>query len=982
MHRLRLSSCFFLALVSAAYAQEPKAPEDPKAPAVLEGILGKDDEEFVRALNRSGFVDLANDVMAALNRSAGKSTDQALRSAMLQLEIGEGVAFREPDPLKKVDLLAAAIEAREGLITKHPGTVEAVELADALPDLYGSIGNLIITTIQDQGLTPETEKLRERGRAMFGRAVKQFEERLKAIEEERDKLESEDLDIDAIADARGKDEAEDPNAELEWQSMFASYNLIRTQYLRSLMYDADSFEKKTILESALDVLTEFQLDFGDQLLCYDAFVYEGLCLKEQGELDTALESFEASIRLREMYDKGSDGVYQMQPEAAAVVSSAVHQKALLLTEKGDFADVAAAAKDFFDTVPDAIRTPKGRAILSLQAEAFRSLGDQKEMEAAAKRLIEADPNGPGGKRGREILGEVTGGSNVTAADTMRYAEGAAQNGEFEGAVSRCQQVLILARGTPEEQELGARSCLLLGALYYGRGFVHEAVVVWDTGSDRYAKGKDAPECLWRAIYGYLALQSAEQRPFYKALARERMTALTKNFPDAPYASMAGLIEGRQLEAELEFARAADVYERIPAGSAGGSHEEGIYRAGDAWQKQAKKLFQAGKTNDAKEAVAKSEALLLKARPALEAAAAESLDLSFQKKMRESAFSARLSLADLYLLEGVNRAADVTGVLDGAEREFADDPGKISSIWARRSKALQSQGKLDEAMELLDEQIKEDPNARWIGASAGALGPVLDTKGTELRKSDPTSAEADRLWRKAARYYLLNVGAQIEGREAVRVKELEDVANRLFVFALHFNGVPEGVDSFVDWVPPEGRAGELLEETARVYEAVLPHTASYRMLINLARTLGFMGRWEDAASRYAELFEHESFADLGTKTIRQEALRAKPELIFAFAEWGLCEREAGMEKNDTSRLNRATAIYETLLAGTPKGSKLWWSSKYYQLRTIADRGDYTGADTGLRDLERGWNDFDEGKYGFKEKFQQLKEELSKKVFRNK
>jgi hypothetical protein len=36
-----------------------------------------------------------------------------------------------------------------------------------LPDLYGSIGNLITTAMQDQGLTADVEKLRERGRSMF-----------------------------------------------------------------------------------------------------------------------------------------------------------------------------------------------------------------------------------------------------------------------------------------------------------------------------------------------------------------------------------------------------------------------------------------------------------------------------------------------------------------------------------------------------------------------------------------------------------------------------------------------------------------------------------------------------------------------------------------------------------------------------------------------------------------------------------------------
>jgi tetratricopeptide (TPR) repeat protein len=958
MHRLRLSL-----YVSIAFALQAAA-QDQGGGRVLEGILGKDDEAFVLALKRSGFDDLAQEVLAALDKAAGKTPDQALRRAILQFQIDDGVIAKEADPLKRVDLLADSIDKREKLVAEHPDTQEALEIADGLPDLYGSIGNLITTAMQDQGLTADVEKLRERGRSMFARAVKKFEERVHALGEQAEKQNPDD----------------EPNEDFEWQCMLASYNLIRTQYLRSLLYDADSFEKKTILDNALDVLTDFQLDFADKLLCYDAFVYEGLCLKEKGDLDGAMSSFDAAIKVRDSYAKGNGGLYDMPAQAAGVVSSAVHQKMLLLTEKSAFAEAAEAARDFFATVPDAIHTPKGRAILSLQAEAYRSLGDQKQMEATARRLIEIDPNGPGGKRGREILGEVGGGSNLGAGQVMGFAEGAAANGEFEEAVARCQQVMILARGTSEATALGGRACLLLGALYAGHGWLHEAVVVWDSAADRYGEAKEAPECLWRAINGYLALQGQEQRPFYKALALERMAKLSKRYPDAPYASMAGLIEGRQLEAELKFAEAAAAYERIPEGSAGGSHEEGIYRAGDAYSQLARKLFQEGKTSEAKTAVGKSEALLLKARPALEAAASQTLDTSIQDKMRNYAFSARMSLAKLYLMEGVDRAAEVLPLLDGAEREFPADATKISTIWSLRSKALQAQGKLDEAMSLLDEQIKQDPDAKWIGASAGALAPILDTRGKELFKADPASEEAEKLWRKAASYYWLAVRAQIEGREAVRVQELEGVATRLLVFAMHFNGVPEGIESFVDWNRPEGRVDELFEQTARVYEAVLPLTPSYRTLINLARTFGFMARWEDAATRYAELFENEPFADLNLKTIRQEALKAKPELIFAFVEWGVCERQAGLEKNDSTRLIRATNIFETLAAGTSKGSKLWWTAKYYQLRTLTDRGEYKVADLGLRDMKRGWNDYDEGKYGFKDKFVELEAELSKKVFK--
>src|SRR5262245_8525777 len=287
-------------------------------------------------------------------------------------------------------------------------------------------------------------------------------------------------------------------------------------------------------------------------------------------------------------------------------------------------------------------------------------------------MIELDPRGPGGEKGRELLGAASSGS-LGGVDTYRLAESAARRGEVERAIGLCQQTMVLARGTTEEGKLGAQACLLLGALQAQRGWMHEAVVAWSGVMPRYAQGTEAPECLWRAANGYLALQAQERSPFYKEGAREMMTQLTARFPDHRYASMAAIIEGQQLEAEEEFQRAADVYTRIPAGSAG--HEESLYRAGNAWVGEMRKLQRESKQTDAKNAANKAEDLFKRARTSLEKAAGETLDLAAQERLRALAFNSRVGLANLYLTRGVDRAADVPALFEGAEREFSGDVAK-------------------------------------------------------------------------------------------------------------------------------------------------------------------------------------------------------------------------------------------------------------------------------------------------------------------
>jgi tetratricopeptide (TPR) repeat protein len=760
---------------------------------------------------------------------------------------------------------------------------------------------------------------------------------------------------------------------LDTERMINAYGLARTQYFRALLYPPDSVERKYILDEALKILLDFQLDYADQMLCFEGYIYEGLCHKALNDPEGALSSFDEAIRLREYYPE-ERGIYKVEPAAADTISSAVLQKMLLLSEQGDHAGAVALAEEYIASIPEPYEALKGKAVLAQEAEAFAALGDNERLTATAKRMLEIDPNGPLGRRGRELLGGGSSGS-LGAGEVLRLAE-SSYTSDPDKAIELFQQAMALTRGTADRANVGARAGYLIGALYSGRSQLHEAAVAWDTTADRFPEGKDAPECLWQAISTYLKLQSYERRPVYKDLAQARLAELTRRYPEHPRAAMAALIDGQQAEAEGDYKRAADVYERVPESSA--AYEEALYRAGNAWATMARTAFAEKQADVAKQAVSRAEKLFQKAREALEKASTETLEISSQERFRSLAFNARVGLANLYLEPDVARAGDVMGLFQRAESELGDDAGRMATVWELRFRALSEQKKLDEAMQLFDARMKENPNAPWLASGARLLAPILDARGSELRKADPKSAEADRLWRKAAANYLLAIKGQLEGREAVQLESLEGVADRLFIFALHFEGLPDTVESFVDYSgPPLG--GELLDATVRAYELILPLTPSYRTAIKLARTLGFLGRWEETAARYAELFERESFANLTTKTINQEAAASKPELLFALIEWGVSERTLGVERGDVQRLVRASSIFESMVMGTTVGSKLWWQAKFYQMQTLVDRGDYEVADVAMKSLRLTWEQLDENKYGLQERFKKLEEEIKKKVF---
>ncbi|MSR63962.1 MAG: hypothetical protein EXS08_16175 [Planctomycetes bacterium] len=935
--------CALLVLTSSAFAGD-------------ERILGRHDLEFARALVRSNYPDLAEELLSTVENGKSRSKDDQLLAQALRLELAEFAASADPDPVRQGAALEQVVKDMENFVSVHPGTGAADEVSDRLLELYRTFGERVAAMLLKEETKADAKKLRGAGEKMFERAIDSL------------KTERETLD-------KKRDELEEPDLEVERRAILVAYNLARAYYFHAQLLE-DEFLRSTRLKNCLEVLADIQLNWSDQLLCFEGYIYEGLCLKELKKPDEALLSFDYAIGLRKSYTEDgqpdSRGFYPVDDQAADIISSAVLQKMILLSEKGDDPGAIEAAKDFFATIPDAGRALKGLAILDQQAGTLKKLGDAKGVEAIAQRMIELDPRGSGGERGRELLGGAAEGS-LGAVDTYKLAEAAARRGEVERAIALCQQTMIAARGTASEADLGSQSVLLIGALFAGKEWLHEAVVAWSSVTQRYAKGKEAPECLWRAANGYLALQARERGSFYKDGAREAMSEISKRYPQHRYASMAAIIEGQQLESEEQFEKAADVYLRIPAGSAG--HEESQYRAGNAYAGQMRKLFKEQKPSEAKAAGNKAEEQFKKAREVLEKAAKDTLDVAAQERLRTLAFNARVGLANLYLTKGVDRAAQVSALFEGVEREFAGDDVKLSLARQLRLKALLSLGKIDEAAQLLDQLLKENPDAKGLSASASTLARAMDERGLALKGSN--SVESETMLRRAASYYVIAVRDQVQGVTAVRVDELEPIANRLFALALQFNGVPDSVESFVEWKATK-LDGTLLEVVARAYEALLAVSPSYRNNISLARVLGFLQRWEDATDGYARLFEREDFINLGTRTINTTTMTEKPELTPALLEWGMCEREIGVAKTAPERLSRASSIFEALVVGTREGSKNWWPAKFWQLQTMFDRGDYETGKIGIDSVERTNPDFDGGL--LKERFQRLSKEFDKRVKR--
>jgi tetratricopeptide (TPR) repeat protein len=951
MKRLSIAGCSLVVLCGLARAQTARS------------ILAKDNVGFGRDLYNAGFAELADRVCSALadaEKSGSIDPTEAISVKLLRLDLRLDAARREPDLIARKDLMKAVLKEKVAFIDEYTRTSAAQEARNELPETYRVLGETYTAALQKTQDPAIAATLRTEGQEIFTQAEGALKDRIETLK--------------AIV---GNPNA--PNvAWAEHQLMVAYYNLARTDYYHSLLFAKDDPKKPELLGVAVKAFLEFGLAYGDQLLNYEGLIYQGLCHRDLGKTSDALSDFSDAIALRETYEKSDVGVYEMPPEAADIVSSAFVQKILLMTELKDFAGSTAAAKDYLATTPDALLASQGLAVLAAEADAQLAGGDVAGAGETAQKLVDANPEGPWGRRGKEILGKAIDHIDIGGEGMLKIAMTLLTNGQYERVLDVCLQARASAKGSPKAADVGAESYYIAGYAYKQLGRLHEAAIAWDAAAEQYPTGEKAPDALWNAVLAYSDLHNQERRPFYEKRGDDRMRTLASKYPKSPYASQAKIVQGKKYEDEQKYLQAAEEYQGMQPGTAG--YEEGQYKAGKCYFLHARNLLASGKTEDAKNFFAKAEEWLKRTQTTIEKSLQNNLDPEVQARLGNWAFSARVTLAQLYLQPGVDRAAEVAPLLQDVEEKYKGDQGKLALTWGFRIQALQAQGQLQAAVDLLESLRAQNPDQSGLAAAAGVLARSLDAAGSKLFEKDAASKEGEEKWRKAAQYYMLSIRPALTDPALFKASDVADIANRLYAMGLHFNSVPG--DTFVGWTEKPKDTG-LWENAVTLYRAILDRAPDYRISVTLGRTLGLLGNWRESAEVFAKLFDSEKLFDSSGKRFNPSVLGAKPELVLAYLEWGVADRNAvtAEGKHDKASMARATGIFSSMVTNTEKDTgQLFWQARHEWIRCLIDQGDYEGADTAWRYIERTTNDFDQGKFGYKDKFKQLRTELDKKVFR--
>lgn len=954
MNRRVLTAALVVALPAYAAAQDASV------------LNKKDDIEFAKALVEKGYPDLAERLLAVIEKQGGSGAEAKATGELIRLDVAQDAALKLDDLVKRIEALDKVLSDKIKFADANKGTASAEDCRNRLPDLYGALIESINSAIRKEKDDKALDKLREKGEKLCTQA----EEAAKARE----------------AEAKANWEKDPENEDAKFAYEAASYNACRTLYLHTQLYTLGSGKRNETIETALKAYDEFELNVSDSIFNIYASIDTGNCLKDLGKPKEALDSLDRAIAARQSFgdkDKKTGRWPIGSRDITDIVAYGMFQKMLVLKDMKQQSEMIAVAEDYDATTPDSWETTSALNIYRELAEAKLAAGDTKACLDIAAKMQENDPNGVMGATGRDLKDRAGGGSfkdKLTTAETRIMAN------DYDRAFSLCREVISDTAGTPDAQEGGCMALLTIGFGYQKRGWFEEAALAYQTALDRFPKATGAAEALVRAIDCYSAAQRAGRRKYYKDQIDDDTNRLIRDYPKDPRAGDIQMLKAKGLETESDFQGAIDIYLTVQPAST--QYTKARLLIGmDYFQMAAKAAAEKDAKPEAVNALyAKTEAALKEAASLITAARGKTIDGTILKALDEQEYVATLSLTKLYMIEAYGKSASATPMIDTLESKWGKDPVKGPQIQDLRGRLFLSAGKYEEAEKWVSDLWSRDKKA--AAGPAGQLARALDQMGLDKFKAKADSLEGEDLWKRAAKYYYMSIKPQVEGSVTQDADEMAKVGGRFYVYGLHFNGVPDDRVTFIDWTPGSRRVSDYWTKAAEVYEATLQIAPDIKVTINLGRTYGFLAslgdlpKWVEAARVYGKLFEQEQLVNpKNRQRLDAQMVKAKPELVFAYVEWGVCERMAFAVDNDKSRINRALQTIFQPLQQTLKpdsSPQAYWATRYHQVKALMDVGEYPSAKQVVEDIQRQVSPtFDDGKFGYKALFETAYEDLKKK-----
>ena len=889
-------------LAALSLAGPASAAQDPVEEALL--------------LARSGQVDNAE---SALKRLAASPMADFLRS-----EIVLSRALVARDPRKFQELLDDSIAALEKFLKGRPGSPPPPEWAG---EARRGIDWRRHKKAERAAALVQAEADARRQRELFTAAAELYEglefhyhDRLRQLEA-----------------AEGTDTA----AELAEVRLAHARALLEHARLSGL----EPARRKTLLEEAIERLTDLQFDFCDAALACEAAWLEGQCRTESGDLEGARSRFRRAAELRRAVGEAGG---EENERCLRVIRGAEVSLVDLCMRAGQWRDGAASVDRALGEEPGLEREPAGRVLQLLKAECLFQLEDVDGARELAAQVARSDPGGEVGAAAEEKI------RTWSASGSSREARGlpARLIAEADSLMERDQWLLALkvlreaidsCAGGAESSRSLPEAFFRMGQCQLRLGRRHEAAFAFRRVIDGDPRSELAPRACFeaaRALAGEFALSGDPEDEVHQ---KSLLALLLKEWPDHPTARNVAYLDAEKAERAKEFRRAAELYESVPENA----EARLASRVGAARCRYA--LASEGEEKAVDPAAAKDE--LEKAEKALKDYFTRAEGPGGGEsggKIENLSYLATQQLALVYLHPANPRAAECLQLLEEYTRALRRDDERVARIWALEIRAHLLLDQVDEAVKVLEAMFERFPDHPSIIPVSRSVAIRLQKRSGSPAApgGDPSSGEEDQ--KRIIKYYLKWLESLSRGQTATAA-DLAAIGDAMLAAARRLNRLGEEVGSVLElWGAPikDRRA---FREAAFVLSLLvqgkggpLQESERLKALGKLARCRGFAAAdvqdWQAARSAYSQVIEAARLLRGGK--LDPLVLKTNPLLLSMYLELGAVCLELG-KAGQKVQFESARDVFSKVIGQTSDKMEAWWIAKYHLVSILYYRG--TGND---------------------------------------
>jgi tetratricopeptide (TPR) repeat protein len=949
-----------LGLVAAAGTGAAPAPAPAPAPSIRES----NEADFARALAQRGWYDLAEEVCAQL------SGDSKATVPVILAEILYQQAEAEPNADKAKAAIERAIPLLEGFLKEKATHPLALNARVSIGALRKRKAHILVQSMKSETDAAKVAELR----TLALRTYTDVETHYRSCVEDFKKVANQASTSEEVQNSLVEAQLDLPSALLD--------------HARIPGMDAD--ERKKLLEEAIQKLVDFQFDYGDRAVAYNALRVEGECYGELGQYDTAVDKlrgvFELRARLAESNRRPNDYHLGLLRQTTLVLAK-------VLEQRGKAAEAVTVIDQAFKDDPTLNGTPIGNILKLEKAEALFRAQRVAEANALIKQLREGDP-GFAIVVDDKVKTWVTRGGGIVQPEQMLFAaESSMGKEQWHDALQMLRRCIDLCRTTEDRDRHAPVALFKMGQIYFETKRYYEAAFAYEKVFTSFPKHELAGKSCAEAVRCAATIYGLTEEKQDEALQDRYMKALSTMGGSGADIDLPKFLQALKLEASKKNKEAGELYLQISEKFEGYerclfSGSVCLYNDAMARWREAKDPRPDALKSEVRAVLARAEDSLNRLLTRIKNPDLAPKDAEALRQREQLAFGSRQYLINIYTHEIVNRPEDGLKLLEEAAKGLPADDEKLGKILGQQVTCYLALKRLDDAIRTLDVMIDRFPYGRPIAQAAKSVAIRLDEITTELMKAKKPEDEPKirENLKRIGSYYAKWLKEGPSNGMNVTTAEVVSVAEIMWMIAKQMNGLEPSVASFLDLKGRAIKEPRYFNDAAFIHALITESRGAKADKVGLdgmmreSRCYGFLGDWDKAKTAYDRLIK--TFQVVGDNDrMNIDVLQKQPVLLSAYLESGFVYLELAMKDKvgNKFQFDNALAVFNNIVRSTSNGSEPWWLGRFGTIKTFFERGtsdDIRMAKIAMDNLERNGPDFDEGKYGMKDKFVELKGQINK------